>query len=555
MRGQLDDLQAQMLEGDGQPKARAGAKPREGITKQEVEEHVANSEAVFEAMHRINKCERTVIELRNLLSPLQRKFDDSSRSSVTLPGLSKRVEDVTAQLALFERRMDAEISSVKHSETSHVVRAFQQRWGPRHVAFSLRILVCAWLEFVDQRRRVRNALRATKQLYSRHHAASRIRSWWYAAQRDLHEQGQSHTEELSASLSAQVEEFKAIVQRRERASVELSRDFNGRLGQLERKVEAQGGQKADQSTVVEMVDRVERRLENDVNPERLNRVETEFRDDIKELQAELSKAGDVARCTERVAAVDDALRQGLKRLGEDMRARATIEDVATKADAQVVERAMVTLAKQSDQIVCMVGADLERFRCALVRLLELSPDVQRAALTLGVAPAPGGCLWANRPELSEQGLLGGMVGSDGERYRQCPDGAQAAEEQLQRISEELQLPTKLRAGIGAGAGPASLLDREPGCLADGRSASLFRRSRTGDRPAAALGALFPSSARAHETRSTAAAAPEEALSVELSREGGRRRPLSSVRPRSGTTGPLRTSSAGRPQSSARALCH
>lgn len=592
LRERIDDMQAQIVESEGQPKSKSGTEARERITRQELEEHISNSESMFEALHRIDKCERSEFELKNVLFSLQQRLDDSCPNTVTIPELSKRIEDIVCRFTQFQRHITDEVFHVKHDETTHVVRAFQQRWSPHHMWFSLREIVGTWVKFVDQRKRTRNALKVTKQLYSKHHASPRIRSWWYAAQQDLHEGNLSRAEELSHSLGAKVEECRAIVQKRERASVEFSRDFNGRIGRLERKIETQWEQKADQSMVVEMVDRVERRLDRDVDPERIKRAETEFRDDIRELQAHLSKAGDVTRCTERVAAMDETLRCTLKRFDEDLRARATVQDIATKADAEVVERAMVTLAKQSDQVACLVATDLERFRCALVRLLELSPDVQRTALSLGVIASSetgGQCISSGQearkapplPDPGGQGLLGGLMGIDGQRYRQCPDSAHAAEEQVQRImSENLRFPTMLRASIAAtGAAQPSLpvsyvtttlaaktpaggqcttFDREPGWLADGRSANLFASSKGYDRPLSTR-AFFPSSSRAHEERSPdtiCAAVSEEPLPAVESHQGGgggvRKRPQSSARPRSGVAGQRALSSA-RPQISSRGL--
>ena len=69
-----------------------------------------------------------------------------------------------------------------------------------------------------------------------------------------------------------------------------------------------------------------------------------------------------------------------------MRGAATKSELGQKADARHVEQAIMLLALQFDQATQLSSEDFERLRVCMVKFLELSPDVRKAALSLGLTP-------------------------------------------------------------------------------------------------------------------------------------------------------------------------
>merc|ERR1719188_1327560 len=111
-----------------------------------------------------------------------------------------------------------------------------------------------------------------------------------------------------------------------------------------------------------------------------------------------------------------------------------------------MEQVLVLLAQHAEQLAQLVAADLDKFRNAITRFLELSPDIRKSALSLGLDPNER-CLACRT--VQRKLILDPMVGTDNVSYQ--PENPNSAAEQAKRlIIDSLRFPTKLMTGLAAG---------------------------------------------------------------------------------------------------------
>lgn len=131
------------------------------------------------------------------------------------------------------------------------------------------------------------------------------------------------------------------------------------------------------------------------------------------------------------------------------------DQVELKADSRLVEEVFTLLAKQADQLANLLACDLEKIRKAMTRFLELSPDIRKAALSLGIVAAEGGgeCVGC-RSQPGERTGTGAMIGTDGVCYKLGAKAATTPSAQTQTVlAETLGLPSVLTSSLAAGGRP------------------------------------------------------------------------------------------------------
>ena len=95
------------------------------------------------------------------------------------------------------------------------------------------------------------------------------------------------------------------------------------------------------------------------------------------------------------------VRAQMASMDSTVRVAATRQEVSLKADARCVEQALQLVAMQLDASMRMASQDVEKMRVALVKFLELSPDVRKAALSLGLQAAEPCLVRAEKGEWTE----------------------------------------------------------------------------------------------------------------------------------------------------------
>lgn len=126
---------------------------------------------------------------------------------------------------------------------------------------------------------------------------------------------------------------------------------------------------------------------------------------------------------------------------------ADVESMAAKADAKLVEDVCVLLAQQADQLANLLASDLSQMRKAICRFLELSPDIRKAALSVGLETNEQcvSCRAIRRKLVQDTG-----IGFDNRTYKL--EAGEAVPEQAAKIlSEKLGFPTALASSLAAGA--------------------------------------------------------------------------------------------------------
>lgn len=110
-----------------------------------------------------------------------------------------------------------------------------------------------------------------------------------------------------------------------------------------------------------------------------------------------------------------------------------------KADARAVEQALTLLAAQFDQATRMSSLDFERVRVAMVKFLELSPDVRKAALSLGLQGSDPCVVCHAKPMRRD------LRGHDAKYYGKLDGAAETDAHALTRriVDEQLGFPPRL----------------------------------------------------------------------------------------------------------------
>merc|ERR1719174_1383529 len=99
-----------------------------------------------------------------------------------------------------------------------------------------------------------------KQLLFKRQAGTRFRTWCYVSQKDLHAKEFERINDYTNSMQVQLTHLGSTMSKREKTTTEHLRDFQTRMGQIEKKVEVSSQKKADISAVKEMVAQVENRF-------------------------------------------------------------------------------------------------------------------------------------------------------------------------------------------------------------------------------------------------------------------------------------------------------
>lgn len=271
---------------------------------------------------------------------------------------------------------------------------------------------------------------------------NRFRVWWYLMSKERGEKDLERVQEYATSIQVQVSHLQSLNTRREKQVGDGMKELQVRTQAMEKKIDQLFARKAEMQKVTEMVNELEDRVNSTFNV-------GDLRDGVGKLGEKLADLGkaklgveEFATLAKRHQELATSVREQLSALDAALLNAATKQDVNTKADASCVEQALKLIALQLDDMTQLSAQDVEKLRVAMVKFLELSPDVRKAALSLGVVP--------NEPCLTcrERSLERRMRGHDAKYYSSGEDTELAVKAGSKGIVEQnLKFPLRLASAV------------------------------------------------------------------------------------------------------------
>jgi len=406
------------------------------------------SEEVDKLKKRIDQVELVERELLKTFENLERRVNQFYSHTVSMTGLRNEFNDLEKMMKDFQWTVTQDVIKMQTVELSHAITNFRSRWDLFASKMSPRQVFKAWLHFLTMRHNLRDALSKTKSLYSKRHAGARLQSWYYITQRNLTQQGVQHLEERSLAFQAQQEALSATVAKRERIATEQAKDLHCRISMVEKRVEVHSQKKADQDYVQDIFNQFEQRYEREVDPVAQKQAIEDLREAISQLSQGKTDVAVSERHGHRLRDLAQEMREKFHRHDDIFETKASKADNNLKANAQLVEQTVLLLARQADHLATLVSEDLELFRGVLGRFLELSPDIRKAALSLGLE-SNDRCMACRATD--RKMVLAPLLGSDNAHYRLSPDTLDTTAAQTQKIVHEtLRFPSQLTSSLVAG---------------------------------------------------------------------------------------------------------
>lgn len=379
---------------------------------------------------------------------LERRVSAFQFSKGALEGMKKEFVQFRDSSNDFQDFVNTKLSEYKKQEALHAIENFRSRCTGVVKMLSPLELFHSWRQFVNICIQHRQALGKVKAMYSKRHVSVRVESWNYISQKCLARIAFSRIESREENVESQLETLSATVRKRERAAVEQAKDVHSRISTVEKRLEHHGTKFADHSAMVEMFAALEERIEREVDPEGLRQNMTELWEAMKELESNKTDVKMTERNGKRVNELTMEVRQALKEHDTIIRKCSTYDDLSVKANAGIVEQVVVMLAQQADQLARLVASDLDMFKLTLGRFLELSPDVRKAALSLGLQQNEQ-CMTCRKVE--RRLVDHPLTGTDGMLYRQSPESLETMGEETQRVvNEKIKFPSNLMSSLVAG---------------------------------------------------------------------------------------------------------
>ncbi|CAE8695588.1 unnamed protein product, partial [Polarella glacialis] len=193
---------------------------------------------------------------------------------------------------------------------------------------------------------------------------------------------------------------------------------------------------------------LDKRLEQELDMSKIWAAIVEVRGNFKLLEFSKMDQVDMNVDRKKVTDLDRELRAWLQHHEEALKTKASVLEIGEKADSKTVEQVLVLLARQADQLATLVAQDIEQVRGALVRFLEISPDIRKASLSVGLEPREEcvACRTLHRGQVVEE-----ITGADGSMYRISAEAMSGTLGQAQLIlNERLRFPASLASGLAAG---------------------------------------------------------------------------------------------------------
>jgi hypothetical protein len=406
-----------------------------------------SSAAVAKLATRLQQVEANGQEVLALHEALERRVSSSQFNRATIENLKKDFEQLKADSEVFGKWVTDQLIISQRTETEHAIQSFRARWTTVVPLISPLELVHRWIQFVRLRKDNREALEKIKAVYSRRHVGSRVHSWNYISQKCLSQMTMDRIENREEVVETQLETLAAIVRKRERSAVEQAKDVQSRISTMEKKIETQQAKKADQTSLEEMIGVLETRIDQEVEPEKLKKNITDLWGSVKSLETSKTDVKMTERNGKRMNELTMELRQSMQDHDAAIQKCATYEDLSVKANATIVEQVCVMLAQQADQLARLVASDLTMFKQTLGRFLELSPDVRKAALSLGLQENET-CMTCRK---LNRKLVEPLSGTDGNLYRISPESYEAMGAETQRVvNEKIKFPSQLMCSMVAG---------------------------------------------------------------------------------------------------------
>lgn len=407
-----------------------------------------STEQVDKFVKRLDQVELVEKELQSALESVERRVSQTYSHGVSMTNIKGEVNELVKQVQDIQTNISAQISKVETSEVSHAIINFRARWDLFATAISPSAIFKSWLQFIGMRHRMREALVNTKKLYAKRHAGARMQSWYYITQRCLNQNAIQQIEERSSSVQSQQEALSATVAKRERLATEQAKDLHCRISMVEKRLEVHSQKKADQDHVQELFDNFQKRWERDLDPATQKRATEELRKAILELDKGKADAAVSQRHGQQLRDLAIELREKLHRHDDELETKASKAENSQKANAQLVEQIVVLLARQADHLATLVSQDLELFRGVLGRFLELSPDIRKAALSLGLDPNER-CVACRATD--RKMVLTPLLGSDNAAYHSSPDTNNQISAETQKVVQgTLRFPSNLASSLAAG---------------------------------------------------------------------------------------------------------
>eukprot|EP00929_Paragymnodinium_shiwhaense_P078005 TRINITY_DN4033_c0_g1_i1.p1 TRINITY_DN4033_c0_g1~~TRINITY_DN4033_c0_g1_i1.p1 ORF type:complete len:990 (-),score=273.65 TRINITY_DN4033_c0_g1_i1:136-3105(-) len=372
--------------------------------------------------------------------------------------LEQRLTKLDQREAAFEKQVAEELLTVKATQAQDAMADFLAKWNPFKTKKSVEVALEAWAMYTKKCLRFRQAMSKTRDLYGRSHVRSRLREWSYVAQKNMSEIRFQKLDDATKGAEEQVENLQKQVVRNEKANQEHYKTVASRLTQQERGMEGLVSGKADKTSMQDQFHALHKRLEVDYDLAPFKAADEEMLKQLRFVQATKMDVTAGAQIRDDMNVEVKDLRTILEKQSAFMSTRASVKEVGTKAEAATFEQVVTMLAKQADQLATLVAGDLECMRSSLARFLELSPDMRKAALSLGLKPNER-CVMCGP---TEKPSIEPALGSDWKRYGNVKDEREinsALDQAKEVFAEKLKMPSvllsSLAAGLRQGVGPAA----------------------------------------------------------------------------------------------------
>lgn len=435
LREEMGELRITGIAGLGRRNSlhEAGAPPRGSLQEllQRVEESIDSQRRTVHAQEQIEKQVKACVRREEL------------------DRIDRRVQEMDARDAKFHKYVTDQIFSVKRDRAATVVASWSESRDKRNRKKLMHLMLCKWCEYICRRDRFREALGRTQHRHAKLHVTEWVRTWWYIMQRDTNARQFARLAEESGNHSLQLEMLLTTVHRHEKTTTEQVRQLTHRILSSEQLLDSLDQRKADKDVVAASFDAVQARLDQEFNIKEVRGSLEALRVSLAEMEAKKYNVEQAEKDRKTLAMLAREVRDSMRRHEERLDGCALLETMALKADAQLVEEVFLLLAQQADQLASLLASDLAKIRKAMSGFLELSPDIRKAALSMGLEPTEQcvSCRTVKRKQLLET-----MTGADGATYKMCPDVPHTASEQAQKVlTEKLGLPSSLASSIAAGA--------------------------------------------------------------------------------------------------------
>ena len=399
-----------------------------------------------EAMSKLQKefwSEQTKMQrqLHGSTEQFQKQFDK----------LDKVIAHIDKREAQFESYVTQRLTESDTGTTIQArlaVEAASKKFARRQTQEALWSTWAAWLQHLKNRKSAKEALRRTTELVEARQVGSRLSEWCYVARQDHARSQFLPLEQLNAKTAAEMEAIQANVKRQERTLHHETRTISARLEEVEQTVRQLDKKKVDRIAVDGRFAALDQRLVDEHNVQQVSKECRQLNEAVADLQTAKLDAAEVAKHGRLLDILANEVRSGIARHEDALKSRASVLDVERKADADLMEDSLKLLAGQADHLAKMLSEDLHRIRSAVSKFLELSPDIRKAALSMGLNDAREQCLSCRAMQQKRgQGSDNWEMGADGTLYRTTAgcDGPESPAEQAARIlKEKLRMPTPSR---------------------------------------------------------------------------------------------------------------